>query len=204
MRNPVLVGKRLYLRPMDPADADVFARSTVEERTQLSKTGRIPVSPLAWRHSLSAGAPSGPPANVEFAIALVADDRLLGTVALLAVDWINRSAETASWLLFEDDRGHGYGTEAKMLLMEYAFDHLHLHVLNSWIRSTNTRSVAALMKQGFRPAGRKYRTGIKDGRYVDHLIFDVLRDEWLAARETWQARRDRTTTSPPVPNGDAG
>jgi RimJ/RimL family protein N-acetyltransferase len=183
---------------MDLADAGVFARATVEERTQLMKTGRIPVSPLVWEHALSGQPPAGPPDRIELTVALVKDDRVLGSVALLELDWINRSAETASYILFEDDRSLGYGTEAKMLLMEYAFDHLRLHVLNSWVRTTNTRSVAALMKQGFRPAGRKYWTGTKDGRYVDHLIFDVLREEWLAARDAWRERQASRTPSSAV------
>ena len=44
-------------------------------------------------------------------------------------------------------------------------------------------------KQGYRPAGRLKWTEVKDGRYVDGLLFDVKREEWLAARDAWRARR---------------
>ena len=52
-------------------------------------------------------------------------------------------------------------------------------------------AVAALAKQGYRPAGRFRWFEIKDGAYRDMLVFDVTRDEWLAARETWRASRAR-------------
>lgn len=187
MRNPVLVGDRLYLRPIDVADAAAFAGATAGEQTALSKTGRIPLSPLMFARDFAGAQPGAPPPSISFAVVRIVDDRLLGTVALLDIDWVNRSAETASYLLGEDVRGQGYGTEAKMLLIEYAFDRIHLHVLQSWVRATNTRSAAALVKQGYRAAGRRYWNGMQHGVYVDHLIFDLLRDEWVAARDAWRA-----------------
>ena len=74
-----------------------------------------------------------------------------------------------------------------MLLLEYAFDRIHLHAVHAWVWSINIRSQAALRKQGYRPAGQYHWTDLKNGAYVDHLVLDLLRDEWLAARETWRA-----------------
>jgi RimJ/RimL family protein N-acetyltransferase len=76
-----------------------------------------------------------------------------------------------------------------MLLLEYAFERLHLHVLESYVWEPNVRSAAALAKQGYRPAGRYKFEDLKDGAYRDGLAFDVLRDDWLEARERWRAER---------------
>ena len=187
MRNPIMVGDRVYLRSMDRADAAAFAAATAAETTMFSKTGRLPISPMMFEETFDGPMPSGPPTSISFAVARVAGDRLLGSVALLDIDWVNRTAETASSLLGEDVRGQGYGTEAKMLLLEYAFDRIQLHIVQSWVRATNTRSAAALAKQGYRPAGRRYWTGFQAGGYIDHLIFDLLRDEWVVARDAWRA-----------------
>lgn len=186
MRNPMLVGDRVYLRPIEVADADAFAEATAAERTTFSKSGRLPLSPLTFDQEFAGPAPGAPPRSVGFAVVRIVDDRLLGSVALIDIDWVNRSAETASYLLGEEVRGQGYGTEAKMLLLEYAFDRIQLHVLQSWVRETNTRSAAALVRQGYRPAGRRYWNGMQHGVYVDHLIFDLLREEWIAARDAWR------------------
>ncbi len=59
----------------------------------------------------------------------------------------------------------------------------------STVFEANTRSSAALAKQGYRPAGRLRWHDVKGGIYRDMLVFDLLRDEWLAAREAWRAAR---------------
>ncbi len=187
MRNPILVGDRVYLRPLETTDAVAFADATATETTTFSKSGRLPLSPLVFEREFAGTVPDRPPGAISFGVARIADDQLLGSVALLDIEWVNRTAETASYLLGEDVRGQGYGTEAKMLLLEYAFDRIQLHVVQSWVRSTNTRSANALVRQGYRLAGRRYWKGFQAGAYVDHLIFDLLRDEWVAAREVWRS-----------------
>lgn len=196
MRNAVLVGDRVYLRSLERADALTFADATATETTMFSKTGRLPLSPLAFEEAFDGSMPDGPPVAISFAIARIADNCLLGSVALLDIDWVNRTAETASYLIGEEVRGQGYGTEAKMLLLEYAFDRIHLHVVQSWVRATNTRSAAALVKQGYQPSGRRYWKGFQAGDYVDHLIFDLLRDEWVVARAAWRLRVAARSTDP--------
>lgn len=194
MNDAIMVGQRVHLRPHRLVEAPIFAAATAAELTTQSKTGRLPLSPLAFEYGLDGGVPAGPPATIDFAVARVKDDRLLGSVALLEIDWVNRTAETATYLLGEEVRGRGYGTEAKMLLLEYAFDRIQLHVVRSWAREGNARSIAALLRQGYRPAGRRFRGTVQGGVYVDHLIFDLLRDEWLLARDAWRLRnaeRDR-------------
>lgn len=187
MTGTLITGPRLALRALDPADATAFARATADEQTVQSKSGRLPLSELAYAANFDRGVQPGEmPEIVPFAVVRLADGRLIGSVALVAVDWLNRTAETASYLLGEDVRGQGYGTEAKMLLLEVAFDRLHLHALHAWVRSTNTRSAAALAKQGYRPAGRRRLTSFSDGAWIDHLIFDLLREEWLVARDAWR------------------
>jgi RimJ/RimL family protein N-acetyltransferase len=98
-------------------------------------------------------------------------------VALVHPDWINRTAETASWML-KEYRGQGYGSEAKHLLLEYAFDRLGLRMLESWVRFENTRSAAALRKQGYREAGAFAWTSYRDARFTSFIVFDLLASEW--------------------------
>ncbi len=187
MRNPILVVDRIYLRPLESTDSVAFTEATASETTTFSKSRRLPLSPLMFEQEFAGTVPDHPPGAISFGIVRIADERLLGSVALLDIDWVNRTAETASYLLGEDVRGQGFGTEAKMLLLEYAFDRIQLHVVQSWVRSTNIRSANALVRQGYRLAGRRYWKGFQAGAYVDHLIFDLLRDEWVAAREAWRS-----------------
>lgn len=189
MRNPIMVGERVYLRPLETSDAEEFARHSAAETETFMLRGRFLDSPLGAEHWITKLHEHQPPEAIELAVCLTADDRLIGSVGIEDIDWVNRTAETGSWLTLPEYRGAGYGTEAKHLLLEYVFDQLQFHVLMSTVWEPNTRSAAALAKQGYRPAGRMRWTDVKGGVYRDMLVFDVTRAEWLAARAAWRAAR---------------
>ncbi len=191
MRNPVVVGERVYLRPYEKADADTVSEWYATEDETFMYRGRGPISPLAFHDWFTKMYKKQPPRDIEFVVATVTDDTAIGEVGVYDLDWVNRTGETGSFL-GPGHRNQGYGPEAKHLLLEYCFDVLHLHVLRSEVAETNTRSAAALNKQGYRPAGRMRRFEVKGGVYRDMLVFDVLRDDWLAARDQWRAIRQRT------------
>lgn len=189
MRSPLMVGERVYLRALEAGDAEVTARLDAAETDTFMYRSRVPTSPLEHAHFIAEMYRRQPPASVWFAVCLREDDRFLGNVGVVDIDWLHRTGETASWLGPAAVRGRGYGTEAKHLLLEYCFDRIHLHVLQSQVDEPNTRSAAALARQGYRPAGRLRWSDVKDGRYIDALLFDVTRADWLAARDAWRARR---------------
>ena len=194
MRNPILVGERLYLRPIEPEDAATFASLEADENETITHMGgRWPFSPIAFNRLIAESYKTLPPHTVNFAVCLVENDELIGNVGVTGIDWVHGHGETFSHLRPGEYRGQGYGTEAKHLLLEYCFEHLGLHVLTSWVWELNGRSAAALAKQGYEPAGRLKLDGIEKGNYYDDMVFDVLREEWLAAREAWRASRQESS-----------
>ncbi|MFL5759239.1 MAG: GNAT family N-acetyltransferase [Thermomicrobiales bacterium] len=190
MRNALIAGERVYLRTLEVSDAEAWAELIATEPDTFQKRGRLPLSPIAlgkWIEKLST---SRLPTDVSFAVCLKEDGRLIGNVDVDHIDWVNRTGETGSYIADATFRGQGYGTEAKFLLLEYFFERLHFHALCSYVFETNTRSAAALAKQGYRPAGRWKWDDLKDGVYRDVLVFDILREEYLAAKEIWLAARN--------------
>src|SRR5207248_6514688 len=109
-------------------------------------------------------------------------DELIGVVGIDGINCVTGTGETDSYFGRAANRGRGLGTEAKLLLLEYAFDHLGLHALQSFVFEPNERSWRALLRQRYSPAGRIRFQFPKHGVYRDFLAFDVLREEWLAAR----------------------
>lgn len=186
MPNAIVVGARVYLRPVEVSDAETLAAITATETENFMYRGRMPYSPLAFASGIRDGYTQVPPPSIAFAVCLRADDRCIGMVGIDGIDFVNRTGNTFTDLGPADVRNQGYGTEAKHLLLAYAFDRLHLHALRSVVMEPNTRSVAALMKQGYHAAGRLKWVDIKDGRYHDALYFDVTRADWLAARDAWR------------------
>jgi ribosomal-protein-alanine N-acetyltransferase len=72
----------------------------------------------------------------------------------------------------------GYGTEAARLLINYGFQQLNLHRISSAAVAFNERSIKLHRKLGFREEGRRREAVFKNGRYHDHVMFGLLREEW--------------------------
>ena len=188
MRNPCKIGERVYLRPVEPSDARLFAHAShLEGEPEFQDDGRVPVSSIALGRWIGALGGQGTPGELSFAISRRSDDACLGGTTLRHIDWINRTAETGSGLLAAADRGRGIGTEAKHLLLEYAFVDLGLRALNAMVYERNARSIAALEKQGYRLAGRLTADVQQDGGFHDTLVFDITREDWEQAHARWRA-----------------
>ncbi len=188
MKNPFMVGERVYLRAREVDDGEALTNGLTHDPETFFERGRYPVSPIAWEHYLEQSAKPGMPEDASFVVCLVATDEVIGTLNINHLDLINRTGETSSFL-FAPYRNQGYGPEAKHLLLEYCFDHLHLHAICSHVWEPNTRSAAALKKQGYKFAGRLKWDDYKDGVYRDTLVFDLLREDWLEARDAWRQSR---------------
>jgi RimJ/RimL family protein N-acetyltransferase len=119
---------------------------------------------------------------MAFDINLVADGRFLGEAGLSKIAWPQASADIAVALFEEEDRGLGYGTEAVMLLVAYAFDALGLN--RAMIRYLNVNeavvhavehSAAAV---GGRLAGVERDADWAFGSYRDRLVIEVTREDF--------------------------
>lgn len=195
-RNAMMVGPRVYLRPMEVEDAEPRALWSRRETETFFDSGRHIHSPISLAHNIREAGESDPPSDISFAIALRESDALIGAVELMDLSWIHKTAETGSVIYRPEYRGGGYGTEAKHLLLAYAFERLGLHMVRSYVWAPNTRSAAALRKQGYRDAGRLRWTGLKHAEFVDDLVFDLLASEWRTAEAAGAGLFSNMSTQP--------
>lgn len=182
--NAILGSERLALRPMQAEDAARIASMTRADPDASFGHSRYPLSPLALGGWIGEMGKQTPATDLELAVVLRESGDLIGEVGLYTIDWLARTAESATWIYRPDYRGGGYGTEAKHLLLEYAFDRLGLNMIWSWVKSRNPRSQAALRKQGYRDAGRNNWVGYGPDGFENAQLFDLLADEWRSARAT--------------------
>lgn len=177
-KNAIMVGERVYLRAVveeDSQKAATFSRQDTETFFDNGRGMRSAYAKNRWNRKLM---DDDPPEWVRFAIVLRENDEFIGSNGIVDIDWVNRTAETESYMEHVDYRGGGYGTEAKHLLLGYAFDQLGLHQVRSFVWGPNTRSQAALRKQGYRDAGRLNWGGVKNAEYTHDQLFDLLANEW--------------------------
>lgn len=179
-KQAVMVGQRVYLRPQDKKDAKNYVLGDRLETETFYNNGRHLTAEAGWSDRIGSEASADFPDSPWFEVCLRENDESIGAVGLIGVDYVNGTAETGSHFYKVDVRGQGYGSEAKHLLLEYAFDVLGLHMVNSFVYFTNTRSAAALRKQGYTEVGRTCWTHSFNGGFGNMLAFDLLASEWRA------------------------
>jgi len=111
---------------------------------------------------------------------------LIGTMGLHGIDPIHRTAVTGSVIFDEEYRNKGYGTDAKMILLDYAFNILGLEVIESRAIGFNDRSAAYSQKCGYKVEARLRSRFYRFGRRHDEIILSVTRDEWLPLWEEYK------------------
>jgi len=176
----VMVGPRVYLRANQKEDAELYARWSRRETETFWAGGRGVNSPVDVGHWIQEEHKTEPRGNITWAACLRENDEVLGDVGIYDVDFIHRTGETGSWIGRPEYRGGGYGSEAKNLLLEYCFERLGLHMIRSHVIFPNTRSAAALRKQGYTEAGRYNWDYNLHGTYGNAVVFDLLAEEWWA------------------------
>lgn len=179
-KQAVMIGQRVYLRPQDKKDAKQFVEGSRNEVEAFYNIGRHTTSEAQWENFIGSGEGEDFPGDLWFEVCLLENDKPIGSVGLIGSDYVNRVAETGSHFYSAQYRGQGYGSEAKQLLLEYTFDHLGFHMVNSFVYFSNTRSAAALRKQGYTESGRVCWLYPYEGGFGNMVTFDLMADEWRA------------------------
>lgn len=117
-----------------------------------------------------------------FAIRLVADDALVGTISLGQIEWSNGVAELGMEIPDPERWGHGYGTEAVRLLLDFAFNDMNLHRVQLGVFRFNSRAVASYERVGFVREGVQREYLARDGERHDLLLYGILAADWRAAQ----------------------
>jgi RimJ/RimL family protein N-acetyltransferase len=112
---------------------------------------------------------------VMFAIRTIAEERLIGTCQILAIDPVHRSAELQIRVGEKSERGKGIGTEALRDLINVAFRDLNLNRVCARIFSTNRASLRAFEKAGLNTEGVLRQAAHIDGAYADVVMLGLLR-----------------------------
>ncbi len=116
--------------------------------------------------------------GVLFHVHTLAEDRMIGFVAIHDIEWNNQSGMISIGIGDREFRGKGYGTDAMGTAIAYAFRELNLHRLGLDVNGDNPRAIRVYEKLGFRHEGAAREAIHRDGEWVDRLYMGLLRCEW--------------------------
>ena len=114
-----------------------------------------------------------------FAIINKENDTLLGNISLNNIKEVNRTAELGIFIGDVNYLSHGYGSEAIMLLLNYAFKFLNLNNVMLRVYSFNKRAIKAYEKCGFKTFGVWKNSYYFDGEYCDEIFMNVLKEDFF-------------------------
>ena len=117
-----------------------------------------------------------------FAVETIDSGRHVGNVWLWDINAADGKSEVRVLFGDEASRGHGYGSEAIILLAELAFTTLHLHRLYAYVFARNPRAKRAFEKAGFLVEGV-----LRQERRLENEAIDV----YLLARVASDAEPPR-------------
>ncbi len=104
------------------------------------------------------------------------------------INWKDRTATTGAVIGEKAYWGKGYGSEAKKLLLDYAFNELNLRKICSGALAFNGRSQAYSKKCGYEVEGVLKQHIFKNGEYHDLVQLAVFKEQWLPL---WKKFRKR-------------
>ncbi|HXF49507.1 MAG TPA: GNAT family protein [Verrucomicrobiae bacterium] len=114
------------------------------------------------------------------------DGKLIGNMALVHINAKDRTASTGALIGEKKYWGKGYGTDAKMTLLNYAFNTLNLRKINSSVYAFNKRSLQYNLKCGYKVEGVRKKQIFRNGKYHDEILIAVFKEDWLPIWKKYQ------------------
>ncbi len=137
--------KRLYLRPFLKSDLPYVLRWMNNPEVTQFLARRYPVTEseeIRWIEQAHERAPADQALMIVRKGGVPNKDQPIGVMGLHKVDLINRHATTGAAIGEPECWNKGYGQEAKMLLLEYAFEQLNLRQVYSHVMAGTASAVA--------------------------------------------------------------
>ena len=107
------------------------------------------------------------------------DKKIIGTIGLNRINWLNRNSNIFFHIGEKEYWGRGIAGEAANLLIKYGFTELNLHKIYAGVFTPNARSLRAVEKLGFKKEAVLKEEIFVDGKYVDFHKFALFKKDWM-------------------------
>ena len=110
--------------------------------------------------------------------------KVIGTVGLGTVFFGSVKSGTISYKVDKDYRRMGYCTEAVEEVINFAFNTLQLHRIDSLVMPRNEKSLGVMKKFGFEQEGLSKKCLEINGKWEDHYRFALINDK-VSAKQNY-------------------
>lgn len=184
---PTLTSPRLALRPFGDSDV-VELVALLADRSIADGVLHLPYpytesDARDWIGTHAAGCAAG--ASLHWAIQLrdplgsIGPPRLIGAIGL-SLSGTHERGELGYWIGVAH-QGRGHASEAARTVVDHAFERLGLHRVTAHHMAWNVGSGRVLEKAGLRREGVLREHILKNGRFVDAVLYGALRADRAAS-----------------------
>jgi [ribosomal protein S5]-alanine N-acetyltransferase len=177
-----LVGERVYLRAPERMDWEAWASLRGRSRNFLEpwepSWPADALSRLSFRSRIARYAEDWRGDQAYNFFIFSQDDALVGGIGLSNVRrGVSETASLGYWV-GEPFARQGFMTAALPLVLDFSFDRVRLHRVEAACLPTNVPSRALLTRIGFQQEGYARQYLCIAGKWQDHLLFAILREDW--------------------------
>jgi len=181
-----LIGEKVLLREATEEDINELYYWKYEEKNQEAKKWNAPYITeekltkeeymKSWEkeYELFLGVPR--------LLAVIIDEKAVGTVSCYWVDKHTNWLETGIVIYDSAYWSGGYGTEAYRMWIDFLFESTHLHRLGMSTWSGNIRMIKTAAKIGMKEEARIREARIVNSERFDSIKMGMLRREWESHR----------------------
>ena len=105
------------------------------------------------------------------------EDQIIGTIGFHSFQRGDNSASIGYWLS-KDKTGNGIVTRSVRRLLQHGFEDLLLYRIELRASTENKKSWSIAEKVGFTREGCIRQCSFVNGRYLDHYVYGILKDEF--------------------------
>ncbi len=173
----ILTGKKVRLRLVAMQDVARLHKWINDKKINKYITAEIPISLAKERKYVRSMVRSKN--SKHFIIEILPSREPIGIMSLGKIDQRHHKATTGAFIAESKYWGEGYGSDAKMALLKYAFTKLNMNRVESHVFTSNPRSRRYNEKCGYKYEGLLRQNVCKNGKYIDDWILAVLKKDWL-------------------------
>jgi ribosomal-protein-serine acetyltransferase len=116
--------------------------------------------------------------NNGFHALIIYKGELAGIIGYQGISWSRKSTTIGYWI-GEAFQGKGIMSKALKQFIDYAFHDLCLNKIEIKVAEENYRSRALPQRFGFKEEGIIRDAEWLDNGFVNHVLYGILRDEWI-------------------------
>lgn len=192
LAQPTLVGEHVELRPLQANDAADLVAAAADGELWNLKVTVVPGPDTV--DAYLATALNGRDAGTVMPFAIVRRDtqRIVGSTRFWKIDRINRKLEIGHTWLSASAQRSSINTEAKYLLLTFAFEVMQCVRVQFTTDELNETSRAAILRIGAKQEGIvRHERIMPDGRKLNSVRFSIIDTEWPEVKALLEARLAR-------------